>query len=48
MTRFIRFNLVLVFNPIMGAEFLSATKNETEIVDWLCLTRAIQELFSGI
>ena len=40
---FIRFNLVLVFNPIKGVELVSATKNETGIVDQLCLIRTIQE-----
>ena len=42
------FHLVLVFNLIMGVELVSASKNETGIVDWLCLIPTLQELFSRI
>ena len=42
------FHLVLVFNLIMGVELVSASKNETGIVDWLCLIPTLQKLFSRI
>ena len=32
----------------MGVELVSATKNETGIVDWLPLIRTNQEPFNGI